>query len=142
MFPASCVDPGIPKGTVCDQLTGTIDVLPTIAAITGEALPANKKIDGLDVSALWKGTANAPVREEFVHYTSRGDLEGLRQGNWKILVKKPRPPRGRRQPSAAKPQPQIMLFDLSQDIGEQKQPCRGKAGNRHTTPPAHGRARR
>ena len=28
--------PGIPAGTVCDELTGTIDVLPTIAALTGK----------------------------------------------------------------------------------------------------------
>ncbi|MFT5498991.1 MAG: arylsulfatase A, partial [Kiritimatiellia bacterium] len=42
--------PGIPAGTVCNELTGTIDVLPTIAALTGTPLPTGKAIDGLDVS--------------------------------------------------------------------------------------------
>ena len=48
--------PGIPAGTVCHELTGTIDLLPTIAALTGRPLPKGRKIDGLDVSGLWKGT--------------------------------------------------------------------------------------
>ncbi len=111
--------PGIPAGTVCDELTGTIDVLPTVAAVTGQPLPEGKRIDGMDVSGLWMGTAERSPREEFVHYTSRGEVEGIRQGNWKLLVKKPRGPRNsKRGPAPPKP-PQILLFDLSEDVGEQ-----------------------
>lgn len=112
--------PGIPAGTVCHELTGTIDVLPTIAAITRTPLPQNRKIDGLDVSGLWMGTTKASPRTEFIHYTSQGILEGLRQDHWKLLVKKPRQPRNRKKNAAAttKP-PEIMLFDLSKDMGEQ-----------------------
>ena len=109
--------PGIPAGTVCDQLTGTIDVLPTIAAITRKALP-DQKIDGMDVSDLWMGKTETSPRTEFVHYTSQGTLEGLRQDNWKLLVKMPRQRRNRRTPQQAA-NPQIMLFDLSKDLGEQ-----------------------
>ena len=104
--------PGIPAGTVCDELTGTIDLLPTIAAITGKPLPKGKKIDGLNVSGLWKGTEKNSPRTEFLHYTSRGDLEGIRSGKWKLLIKKPR-----RNPNN-KP-PEVFLFDLSKDLGEQ-----------------------
>lgn len=111
--------PGIPPGTVCDELTGTIDVLPTIASITGTPLPTGKSIDGLDVSGLWMGTMEHSPRDEFVHYTSNGILEGIRKGNWKLLVKKPRVPRNQTNTSAATPPPRIFLFDLSKDIGEQ-----------------------
>ena len=104
--------PGIPAGTVCDELTGTIDLLPTIAAITGKALPKGKKIDGVNVSGLWKGTEKNSPRTEFLHYTSRGDLEGIRSEKWKLLIKKPR-----RNPNN-KP-PEVFLFDLSKDLGEQ-----------------------
>lgn len=104
--------PGIPAGTVCNELTGTIDVLPTIAALTGKPLPGNKKIDGMDVSDLWKGRTKKSPRTEFVHYTSRGEVEGLRQGDWKILVKKPR---GR---NAKNSKSQVMLFNLANDLGE------------------------
>ena len=104
--------PGIPAGTVCDELTGTIDLLPTIAAITGKPLPKGKKIDGVNVSGLWKGTEKNSPRTEFLHYTSRGDLEGIRSEKWKLLIKKPR-----RNPNN-KP-PEVFLFDLSKDLGEQ-----------------------
>ena len=104
--------PGIPAGSVCDELTGTIDLLPTIAAITGKPLPKDRKIDGMDVSGLWKGTTAVSPRTEFLHYTSRGDLEGIRSEKWKLLIKKPR-----RNPNNRPPQ--IFLFDLSKDLGEQ-----------------------
>ena len=105
----------IPAGSECGELVGTIDLLPTIASLTGKALPADRKIDGMDVSGLITGSVDGPVRDEFVHYTSRGDLEGIRKGKWKLLVKKGR----RRKGQPAQQQPQVMLFDLSQDIGEQ-----------------------
>ncbi len=81
--------PGIPAGTICDELTGTIDVLPTIAAIIGSPLQNDRKIDGMDVSRLWMGTDVQSPRKEFVYYTAQGEVEGIRQGNWKLLVKKP-----------------------------------------------------
>ena len=108
--------PGIPAGTVCDQLTATIDVLPTIAAITGTALPEDKKIDGMDLTGLWEGTADQSPRNEFVHYTSVGKLEGLRQGDWKLLVKQAS---SRRNQQGEKKPPQMMLFDLKNDLSEQ-----------------------
>ncbi|MCH1502294.1 MAG: sulfatase, partial [Verrucomicrobiales bacterium] len=110
--------PGIPAGTVCSELTGTIDILPSIAAITGTPLPEGRKIDGIDASGLWKASADKSPRKEFVHYTSNGRLEGIRQGNWKLLVKVPRPRRNQNQKAATKPA-QILLFDLSKDVGEQ-----------------------
>ena len=103
----------VPAGTECGELVGTIDLLPTIASLTGKPLPADRKIDGLDVSALLKGEVAKPIRDEFVHYTSRGDLEGIRQGKWKLLVKKPR-----RKGKKSVPAPEFMLFDLSEDLGE------------------------
>ncbi|MGB1925459.1 MAG: sulfatase family protein [Rubripirellula sp.] len=109
--------PGIPAGTVCDGLTGTIDVLPTIAAITKSPLPKDRKIDGLDVSRLWMGQTNQSPRNEFIHYTSQGKLEGLRQGDWKLLVKAPRRNRNNQ---AQQPTPQVMLFHLGEDLSEKQ----------------------
>ena len=103
--------PGIPAGTVCDDLMGTIDLLPTFAAITGKSLPKNKKIDGLDASALLTGKGNPP-RKEFLHYTSRGDLEGIRQGKWKLLKKKKK--------QKGKWVEELMLFNLANDVAESR----------------------
>ena len=86
----------------------TIDLLPTFASITGKALPKGRKIDGVDASGLLTGKSKS-TRNEFVHYTSRGDVEGIRQGKWKLLTKKPR----RKGQSG-----QVLLFDLEKDLGE------------------------
>ena len=96
----------IPAGTECDTLATTLDILPTIAALTGKPLPTDRKIDGLDVTALLHDTAQKSPREEFLHYSSRGALEGIRQGNWKLLVK------------SKNQKVETLLFDLSTDLGE------------------------
>ena len=95
--------PGIPAGTVCDGLNSTIDVLPTLAALTESALPGDRTIDGIDMSGLWRGKAATP-REEFLYYSAEGEIEGIRQGRWKLLVKQ---------------SPRLLLFDLEADLGEQ-----------------------
>ena len=109
--------PGIPAGTVCSELAGTIDILPTIAALTGKPLPAGKKVDGLDVSSLWMGKTKESPRKEFLHYTSRGDLQGIRQGSWKLLVKNQR---GRRNQNRNAPtnSGQVLLFDSLGPLGQ------------------------
>ena len=100
----------IPAGEDCDQLASTIDLLPTIAALTDSKLPGDRKIDGLDISSLLKNPASKSPRNEFLYYASRGRLDGIRQGKWKLLTKKKR----------GKPEFNHMLFDLSQDISEEK----------------------
>ncbi|HSP41397.1 MAG TPA: sulfatase-like hydrolase/transferase, partial [Luteolibacter sp.] len=97
----------IPAGTETDALASTIDLLPTIAALTGTPLPSDRVIDGMDISALLAGDAKSP-REEFLYYSKDGRLDGIRQDDWKLLAI----------PSKGKDQPDIMLFDLSADIGE------------------------
>ena len=109
--------PGVPQGTICNQLASTIDLLPTIARLSGSKLPKTHKIDGKDISGLFNGKLTASPRNEFIHYTSRGDLEGIRQGDWKLLIKKPRQQRNNNQANQTKP-PQIMLFNLDIDLGE------------------------
>lgn len=106
----------IPAGTVCGDLMGTIDLLPTIAGLTDSELPAEHKIDGMDLSHLVLGKPGSTMRAEFVHYTSHGELEGIRQGRWKLLVKSKSQNRNNSE-TEAKP-PEIMLFDLGNDLGE------------------------
>ena len=106
----------IPAGTECHELMGTIDLLPTIATLTGTPLPAAQKIDGLDASVLLAGKAKSP-RKEFLYYTSRGEIQGLRQDQWKLLVKRKRKPRNAGKNWKAQT-PEILLFDLIADMGE------------------------
>ena len=107
----------IPAGTECNQLVGTIDMLPTIAKITASPLPTDRKIDGMDVSALLHDSEADSPRNEFLHYTSQGKLEGIRKGDWKLLVKLKRRRRNAN-PNAQQAPPEILLFNLIDDLGE------------------------
>lgn len=103
----------IPAGTQCDALASTIDILPTIAALTGAPLPKDRTIDGIDISALLTGGAKS-ARNEFLYYAMTGRIEGIREGDWKLLVKQPG---GKTDPKTA-PKPTVMLFNLATDLGE------------------------
>ncbi|WP_231603016.1 sulfatase family protein [Neorhodopirellula pilleata] len=97
----------IPAGTSTDAFVSTIDLLPTIASVTGHPLPENDRIDGMDVSATF--ASDSSPREEFVFYSAQGILEGIRIGDWKYLEKK--------QGKTSKIN--HFLFNLAQDLGEQ-----------------------
>jgi arylsulfatase A-like enzyme len=73
----------IPEGTICSKTAATIDVLPTVAQISGAKLPAHK-IDGVNILSLLKNEKDATPREHFAFY--RGNrLEAVRKGQWKLV---------------------------------------------------------
>jgi arylsulfatase A len=74
----------IPAGKVCDALCGTIDILPTFAAIAEAKLPPDRKIDGHDISALLRGEADAKSPHEVYLYYWIYGLDAIRQGPWKL----------------------------------------------------------
>ncbi|NWK56489.1 sulfatase [Verrucomicrobiaceae bacterium N1E253] len=106
----------VPAGSRSDALTSSIDLLPTLANLSGYPLKAKAPIDGLDLSGVFLEQKPSP-RSEFLHYSSNGKLEGIRQGAWKLLVKEVRAKKvkGKAQP----PRKQVMLYNLSKDLGEQ-----------------------
>ena len=76
-------------GRVIRDVTTTMDLLPTIATVTGAYLPRDRLIDGHDISALLMGKPGTnPNNDRFLYYTSQGQLAGIRRGEWKLLLKK------------------------------------------------------
>jgi arylsulfatase A-like enzyme len=75
----------IPSGTVCSQLAVTLDLLPTIARYCGAPLPASK-IDGVDISSLLGNQPDANPRDVLVYYYHTNSLEGVRNGEWKLVL--------------------------------------------------------
>jgi len=67
---------------VTSQIASTIDVLPTICAITGAELP-RRKIDGVSLLPLLQGDTAIVPRNEFYYYYD-AELRGVRQGQWKL----------------------------------------------------------
>lgn len=115
----------VPAGVVCGKLASTIDVLPTFAAIAGAPLPS-RKIDGVNISALLHNVPNASPREYFLYYYNKNSLEGVRKGNWKLML--PHPSRSYLgvQPGNdgfpggySKITTGLELYDLRRDPGEQ-----------------------
>jgi arylsulfatase A-like enzyme len=80
-----------------------MDLYPTLAAICGATVPADRVIDGRDVSGLWFDEAPSP-HEAFFYYWMN-DLEAVRSGRWKLHFSK----RGDELRE---------LFDLEADVGE------------------------
>jgi len=101
----------IPAGTSTDAFSSTMDLLPTIAAVTKTKLP-QRKIDGFDISSTFNSD-NSP-RDEMIFYSKNGPLEGIRKGDWKYLEVTPR--KNKRNPN---PKTNTYLFNLADDIGEQ-----------------------
>lgn len=74
-----------PEGTVCNKLACAIDLLPTFAKITKGKLSENK-IDGVDITSLWKGDFKSEPRETILYYHGINNLNGVRKGNWKLVL--------------------------------------------------------
>lgn len=75
----------IVPGSVQDEVICLTDIMATVAAIVGSALPVDAAEDSYDISdALFGVTAETPLREATVHHGSRGWF-GIRQGDWVLI---------------------------------------------------------
>lgn len=92
----------IPAGTVCREVCGTIDLLPTIAGLTGAPLRRDRVIDGKDIRPLLAGKAGARSPHQAFYYYRGTRLEAVRSGAWKLRRTK-----------------ETELYNLRDDIGEQ-----------------------
>jgi arylsulfatase len=75
----------IPAGVVCNQLTSTIDLFPTVASICGLSLPA-QRIDGVDILPLLQGKTDVSPRKYFYYYYDRNNLKAVRRDDWKLVL--------------------------------------------------------
>lgn len=113
----------ISAGTSCDEPAMTIDLLPTIAELTGSSLP-DHPIDGMDLSPLLLGEPDARSPHDALFFYWGRELHAVRSGNWKLHF--PHPYRSLDGPAGADGQPSpyisrmigLSLFDLEADPGE------------------------
>ena len=73
----------IPTGTACDEVAATIDVLPTLAYLSGAELPS-KKIDGKNIWPRLAGDAEAKSPHDAYYYYWGKELHAVRSGPWKL----------------------------------------------------------
>ncbi|MCA9165378.1 MAG: sulfatase, partial [Planctomycetales bacterium] len=91
----------VPAGTSTDAITSMMDVLPTLAKLSGASLPNGRKLDGVDMESVLIGpAADAGPRDTFCYY--RGlNLQAVRVADWKLHLASGE------------------LYNLNSDIGEQ-----------------------
>ncbi len=94
----------IPAGTVCSEVSATIDFLPTLAKLAGATPPPDRIIDGKDISGLMTKPGARSPHDAFYYY-SKLRLNAVRSGKWKLVF------RSRKNPQA--------LYNLQTDISEQ-----------------------
>lgn len=118
----------IPAGADTWDMFMTIDLLPTIAKVTGAVLPKNK-IDGLDVWPIISRQPGAKnPHDSYWFYYQVNDLEAVTtsDGKWKLqlphsyqtLAGRPGGTNGVAVPYSHRKIGQEELYDLVQDIGE------------------------
>lgn len=110
----------VKAGTVSDQLVCLTDFMATAADVIGVKLPDRAAEDSFSFLPALKQQTGAMVRNSVVHHSINGSF-AIREGQWKLALCRgsggwsaPRPGQGDRD------LPQDQLFDLSTDIGEQR----------------------
>ncbi len=114
----------IPADKTQHEPAMTIDILPTLARLTGAKLPAGK-IDGKDIMPLLKSEPDAKSPHDAYFFYWGSELHGVRSGDWKLYF-----PRTYRTMEGNKPgadgQPGLYknvkagleLFNLANDLSE------------------------
>ena len=93
----------IPVGSVCSEVAATIDLMPTIARLTGTTLPDDRIIDGKDIWPLISGQEGAVSPHDAYFFYRAMNLEAVRSGDWKLRVTEA---------------DGVELFNLKEDISE------------------------
>ena len=94
----------ITAGVVCRELVCALDFFPTLSRLAGAIMPADRIIDGNDISPLLLGESHASPRDLFFYYYANR-LEAVRDRRWKLHFRK-------------REEPIQELYDLMADPGE------------------------
>jgi len=90
----------IAKGSRCDTLASSLDVMPTMLDLAGMEAPTERPLDGRSLLPLLRGREQDKARRQLFWTFNRG--RAMRDGRWKLVVQNKK----------------TMLFDVAADIGE------------------------
>lgn len=81
---------GLAGGKKMDALTAHVDMLPTLASLTGNAFQATKTMDGTDISGYLLGNEEIPKRflvtdTQRVPWPVKGKNSCVMDGNWRLV---------------------------------------------------------
>ena len=107
--------PGTVKPAVVTDIASSMDLYATAAALAGATVPADRPIDGLDLTPRLKGTGPGPRQALFYYWDN--ELRAVRKGPYKAHFITSGAYAGA-EPRREHTPP--LLFDLAQDPGEKR----------------------
>jgi arylsulfatase A-like enzyme len=97
---------------VVHELGSTLDMLATLAALTGSQLPSDRQLDSYDLSPVMLGTGPGPRKEMF--YWTEAELHAVRKGPWKLHIKMREPVNYGKAKQLERP----VLYHVERDLAE------------------------
>jgi arylsulfatase A len=99
----------VPAQSVCSEMALSLDLLPTLAHITGAALPGNMSIDGKNIIHLITAEESAVTPHKYFFFGT----SAVRSGGWKYHASERFPAITTKRDSKGP-----TLYNLTEDIGE------------------------
>ncbi len=81
----------------------TLDIFATACGLAGAEIPADRKLDSVNLLPFLEGKSKGAPHERLFWRTGGGDAWAMREGRWKIVRQKDKP---------------VELYDLNTDRGE------------------------
>jgi len=104
--------PGTIEPRTIHELGSTLDLMATVATISGAELPKDRTLDSFDLSEVLLRGGTSPRREMF--FWTNAQLHAVRVGPWKLHVKAREPIHYSKAVELASPE----LYHLERDISE------------------------
>jgi arylsulfatase A-like enzyme len=73
----------VPAGRVSDEIVHAVDLFPTLASLTGAAVPKDRPIDGVDQSDFFAGKTEKSAREGILIWCA-DRLQAVKWKNFKV----------------------------------------------------------
>lgn len=102
----------IEGGQVISDMGSTMDLMATLARLTGTTLPSDRKLDSHDLTPALLGTGRSP--RNTMAYWTRAELHAFREGPWKLHIKQRQPINYGRPVELDSPE----LYHVEHDISE------------------------
>ena len=83
--------PGNVKPQIVDKMGSTLDLINTIASLSGTQAPQDRKMDGFDLSPILKGTEAVSPRTSFYYWSTKAELYAVRSNKWKLHLQQSEP---------------------------------------------------
>lgn len=75
----------VPPGSTSSELMGHVDLLATVAALTGQKLDQAKQTDSQNMLPAFVGNPEKPIRDHLVLAPNKGTHMSIRKGKWMYI---------------------------------------------------------